>query len=58
MDGLAAAGFVFGLMGVVAFVRLEKLVKTLKEKGVLDDDYKDELKTLKRLIKFTVITPL
>jgi len=30
------------LMGMVAFVRLEKLVKTLKEKGVLDDDYKDE----------------
>ena len=29
-------------MGVVAFVRLENLVKTLKEKGVLDDDYKDE----------------
>jgi hypothetical protein len=29
-------------MGLVAFVRLEKLVKTLKEKGVLDEDYKDE----------------
>ena len=42
MDGLTAAGFVFGIMGVVAFVRLEKLVKTLKEKGVLDEDYKDE----------------
>ena len=32
----------FGLMGVVAFVRLEKLIKTLKEKGILDQDYKDE----------------
>ena len=42
MDGLAAAGLVFGLMGLVAFKRLEKLVKNLKEKGVLDDDYKDE----------------
>jgi len=42
MDGLAAAGFVFGIMGMGAFVRLEKLIKTLKEKGVLDDDYKDE----------------
>ena len=41
MDGLAA-GIVFGIMGVVAFVRLEKLVKTLKEKGVLEEDYKDE----------------
>ncbi|MDG1819559.1 MAG: hypothetical protein P8H31_06985 [Porticoccaceae bacterium] len=42
MDGLAVVGFVFGLMGMIAFVRLEKLVKTLKEKGVLDEDYKDE----------------
>ena len=38
MDGLAA-GFVFGIMGLVAFVCLEK---TLKEKGILDEDYKDE----------------
>ncbi len=42
MDGLAAAGFVFGIMGMVAFVRLEKLIKTLKEKGVLEEDYMDE----------------
>ena len=36
------AAFVFGIMGMVAFVRVEKLVKTLKEQGVLDQDYKDE----------------
>ncbi len=42
MEGLAVVGFVFGIMGLVAFVRLEKLVKTLKEKGVLEEDYKDE----------------
>ena len=42
MDGLAAAGFVFGIMGLVAFVRLEKLVKTLKEKGILEEDDKGE----------------
>ena len=35
-------GYVFGIMGVVAFVRVEKLVKTLKEKGILEEDYKDE----------------
>jgi len=35
-------GFVFGLMGLVAFVRVEKLTKTLKEKGILEDDYKEE----------------
>ena len=35
-------GFVFGIMGVVAFVRVEKLVKTLKEKGILDESYNDD----------------
>jgi|TARA_B100001245_G_scaffold48212_1_gene31777 hypothetical protein len=42
MEGLAVIGFVFGMVGVVALVRLEKLIKTLKEKGVLDQDYKEE----------------
>ena len=42
MDGLAASAFCFGLVGVVALVRLEKLIKTLKEKGVLEQDYKEE----------------
>jgi hypothetical protein len=41
MEGLAAAGFVFGVLGLVAFVRLEKLTKTLK-KGILEEDYKAE----------------
>ena len=36
------AAFVFGIFGLVAFVRLEKLVKTLKSKGILYEDYKDE----------------
>jgi len=42
MEGLAVIGFVFGMMGIVAFVRVEKLIKTLKEKGVLEQDYKEE----------------
>ena len=42
MEGLAVMGFVFGLMGVIALVRLEKLAKTLKEKGILEENYKDE----------------
>ncbi|MDA7697092.1 hypothetical protein N9I79_01085 [Gammaproteobacteria bacterium] len=42
MEGLAATGFVFGMLGVIAFIRLEKLTKTLKEKGILEEDYKDE----------------
>jgi hypothetical protein len=34
--------FVFALLGLVAFVRVEKLTRTLKEKGVLQGDYKEE----------------
>ena len=39
MEAFGILGFVFG---VVAFVRLEKLTKTLKEKGVLEESYEDE----------------
>ncbi len=42
MEGLAVVGFVFGMIGVVELVRLEKLTKILKEKGILDQDYKEE----------------
>ena len=34
-------GFIFGMMGLVAFIWLEKSTKTLKEKGILEDDYKE-----------------
>ncbi len=39
MEGLAVVGFVFGL---IAFVRVEKLIKTLKEKEILETSYKKE----------------
>ena len=39
MEGLAVIGFIFGL---VAFVRIEKLIKTLKETKILPKDYKEE----------------
>ena len=46
MEALGILGFVFGLIafvfGLIAFVRVESLVKTLKEKGVLEEDYKEE----------------
>ena len=42
MEALGTLIFVFGMMGVVALVRTEKLIKTLKEKGVLEKDYKEE----------------
>ena len=42
MEGLSVLGFVFGILGLAAFVRLEKLTKELKAKGILDEDYKEE----------------
>jgi hypothetical protein len=39
MEAFGILGFVFGL---VAFVRMEKLTKTLKEKGILEEDNKEE----------------
>ena len=35
-------GFVFGMVGVVALIRVEMLTKTLKEKGMLEDNLKQE----------------
>ena len=34
--------FCLGAMGLIALVRVEKLIKTLKQKGILEDDYKAE----------------
>jgi hypothetical protein len=39
MEAFGILGFVFGLF---AFVRMEKLTKTLKEKGILEEDYNEE----------------
>ena len=32
--------FTFGAFGFIAFVRTEKLIKALKAKGLLDEEYK------------------
>jgi hypothetical protein len=39
MEAFAVLGFIFGL---VAFVRVEKLTKSLKEKNILPDNYQEE----------------
>ena len=41
-QALAVIGFVFGMIGVVALARLEKLTKTLKAKGILEENFKEE----------------
>ena len=42
MQGLAVIGFVFEMMGIVALVRVEKIIKTLKAKRILEQNYKEE----------------
>jgi len=42
MEGLSVLGFVFGILGLVAFVQLEKLTKELRARGILDEDYQEE----------------
>ena len=39
MEALGILGFIFGMMGIVALVRVEKLIKTLIKKGVLKIGY-------------------
>ena len=39
---MAMMGFIFGMIGIVAFVQLQQLKRTLKEKGILDLDNKEE----------------
>ena len=38
MEGMAMMGFISGMIGIVAFVQLQQLKRTLKEKGILDLD--------------------
>ena len=42
MEALGTMGVIFGMVGVVAYIRLDKLTKTLKEQGILEQDYKKE----------------
>ena len=42
MEGLIITAFVFSMVGIIALMRIEKLIKILKEKGILEQDYKEE----------------
>ena len=39
MEAFAILGFIFGL---IAFIRTEKLRRTLKQKGILEENYKED----------------
>ena len=41
MEALTVTGFAFGMVGVVASVRVEKLTQTLKDRGILAEDYEE-----------------
>jgi len=36
------AVFVIGVLAVISIARVEKLIRTLKAKGILDQDYKED----------------
>lgn len=40
METFGIVGMTFGIFGFIAFAKLVKLEKHLKESGVLDKDYK------------------
>jgi len=42
MEAMGMMGFKFGMVGIVAFVQLQQLTKTLKEQGILEPDNKEE----------------
>jgi len=46
VDGMIVMAYICGMTGVtfgiVAIVQIQKLTKTLKEKGILEDDSKQE----------------
>lgn len=39
MEAFAILGFIFGL---IAFIRTERLSRTLKQKGILEERYKEQ----------------
>ena len=42
MEAFGILRFVFGIIGLMAFIQIQKLTKTLKEKGILEENHKEE----------------
>jgi len=42
MESIGVLGFILSTIGIIALVRVEKLTKTQKEKGILDQNHKEE----------------
>ena len=43
MEGLIITAFVFSMVGVLALMRIEKLIKILKGKGILEESFREYL---------------
>ena len=43
MEGLIVMAFVFSMVGMIALMRIEKLIKILKEKGILEENFRSFL---------------
>ena len=43
MEGLMVMAFVFSMVGIIALMRIEKLIKILKEKGILEENFRSFL---------------
>ena len=43
MEGLIITAFVFCMVGVIALMRIEKVIKILKEKGILEENFRSYL---------------
>jgi len=43
MEGLIVMAFVFSMVGIIALMRIEKLIKILKEKGILEENFRSFL---------------
>ena len=43
MEGLIITTFIFSLVGVLVLIRIEKLINDLKEKGILEENFRSFL---------------
>ena len=43
MEVLIIMAFVFSMVGIIALMRIEKLIKILKEKGILEENFRSYL---------------
>ena len=43
MEGLIVMAFVFSMVGIIALMRIEKLIKILKEKRILEESFRSFL---------------